>query len=58
MTQKVNQGGNVASELEVKPETWMYGLIIGLSILVLALLIIIIKYDTPQTVKPQEKRIE
>lgn len=42
MTQKVNQGGNVASELEVKPETWMYGLIIGLSILVLALLIIIL----------------
>ena len=42
MTQKVNQGGNVASEPEVKPETWMYGLIIGLSILVLALLIIIL----------------
>lgn len=42
MTQKVNQGGNVANEMEVKPETWMYGLIIGLSILVLVLLIIIL----------------
>lgn len=42
MTQKVNQGGNVASEVEVKPETWMFALIIGLSILVLVLLIVIL----------------
>ncbi|MGN1205701.1 MAG: cadherin-like beta sandwich domain-containing protein [Eubacterium sp.] len=42
MTQKVNQGGNVANELEVKPETWMFVLVIGLSILVLVLLIIIL----------------
>ena len=42
MTQKVNQGGNVASEVEVKSETWMFALIIGLSILVLVLLIVIL----------------
>ena len=42
MTRKVNQGGNVASEVEVKPQTWMYGIIIALSILVLVLLIVIL----------------
>ena len=42
MTRKVNQGGNVASEVEVEPQTWMYGIIIALSILVLVLLIVIL----------------
>lgn len=42
MTQKVNKGGNVAYEVEVTPNTWLYAVIIGLMVLVLVLLIIIL----------------
>lgn len=42
MTQKVNKGGNVAYEVEVTPNAWLYAVIIGLMVLVLVLLIIIL----------------
>lgn len=42
MVQKVNQGGNVADEVEVIPNAWLYAAIIGLMVVVLALLIIIL----------------
>ncbi len=42
MTQKVNKGGNVAYEVEVTPNAWLYAVIIGLMVLVLVLLIVIL----------------
>lgn len=42
MVQKVNQGGNVAEEVETIPNAWLYAAIIGLMVIVLALLIIIL----------------
>lgn len=42
MTQKVNQGGNVANNATIKPSTWLYGVIVGLSVLIIALLIVIL----------------
>lgn len=42
MVQKVNQGGNVAEEVEAIPNAWLYAVIIGLMVIVLALLIIIL----------------
>lgn len=42
MVQKVNQGGNVAEEVEAIPNAWLYAAIIGLMVIVLALLIIIL----------------
>lgn len=42
MVQKVNQGGNVADEVEVVPNAWLYAAIIALMVVVLALLIIIL----------------
>ncbi len=42
MIQKVNQGGNVAQEQEEISNVWLYAVIVGLMILVLALLIVIL----------------
>ena len=42
MTQKVNKDGNVAYEVEVTPNAWLYAVIIGLMVLVLVLLIVIL----------------
>lgn len=42
MVQKVNEGGNVAEEVEAIPNAWLYAAIIGLMVIVLALLIIIL----------------
>lgn len=42
MTQKVNQGGNVADEVEVVPNMWLYVVIVILMVFVLVLLIIIL----------------
>lgn len=42
MTQKVNQGGNVANEIEVTPNVWLYVVIVVLMVFVLILLIIML----------------
>lgn len=42
MVQKVNQGGNVASQVQMIPNAWLYAAIISLLVIVLALLIIIL----------------
>lgn len=42
MVQKVNQGGNVASQVEIVPNAWLYAAIVSLLVIVLALLIIIL----------------
>lgn len=42
MVQKVNEGGNVASQVEIVPDAWLYVAVVVLLVIVLALLIVIL----------------
>ncbi len=57
MVQKVNQGGNVVEEQEI-PNVWLYAMIVGLMVLVLALLIVILNMVLKQKIGKGRKELD
>lgn len=58
MTQKVNQGGNVAEQVKVIPNAWLYAVIVALMVVVIALLIVILNMVLKRKIGKGKKELD